>query len=166
MIKVAGIVHDSVTDGPGLRFVVFVQGCLHKCKGCHNVSTWDINCGEEWTSDRLLDELDKNPLTKGVTISGGEPFLQSSALLDFAKGVKERGMELAIYSGFTFEELCMDEKKLELLKLCDVLVDGRFEIGKKSLDLKFRGSSNQRVIDVKKSLAENKVFVVSDERWM
>jgi len=164
-MKLAGIVQDSVTDGPGLRFVVFTQGCNHHCEGCHNPNTWDIDKGKTWTTQSLLTELDSNPLTKGVTISGGEPFLQAKALVEFAKAVKERKLELAIYSGYLFEEIIKDMEKVELLEQCDILIDGPFIKAQRSLDLMFKGSKNQRIVDVKKSLESNKIVSVKNNRW-
>ena len=165
-VRVAGVVHDSITDGPGLRFVIFTQGCCHRCKGCHNPHTWDFDAGEEETSESLLAEIDRNPLIKGITLSGGEPFLQSKALIPFAKEVKARGFDIAAYSGFLFSDLCADEEKRELLELCDVLVDGKFDVSKQSLECKFKGSENQRVIDVKKSLKSGKVVLVKNGGWV
>ncbi|MCL2851321.1 MAG: anaerobic ribonucleoside-triphosphate reductase activating protein [Firmicutes bacterium] len=174
-VRIAGVVQDSVTDGPGLRFVVFAQGCRHKCTGCHNPDTWSTDGGTDWTVDYLLELFDKNPLTSGITLSGGEPFLQAPALFSFVKAVRKREIisgrkiEIAIYTGFLFEDLVSLSAPSEyhlLLELCDVLIDGRFDIEKKSLDLKFRGSHNQRIIDIKTSLASNMLVLMQDKRWV
>jgi len=165
-MRLSGVLQDSVVDGPGLRLVVFTQGCNHRCKGCHNQGTWAIDGGTDWSTEQLLAELDSNPLAKGVTISGGEPMLQAQQLIEFARAIKERGLELAIYSGFSFEEIIDDPGKLELLKHCDILIDGRFDQSQRSLELMFKGSKNQRTIDVKKSLALGKAELTTDARWI
>ena len=165
-LRLAGIVHDSIADGPGLRMVVFVQGCPHQCKGCHNMHTWAFEDGEVWTNQKLIEELDGNPLITGVTLSGGEPMMQAALLLQFAKEVKRRAIELAIYSGFLFEDIIKNKDKKALLEQCDVLIDGKFEEDKKSLELNFRGSSNQRIIDVKSSLSAGRAVIINDGRWL
>lgn len=160
-IKLSGIEPESIVDGPGFRYVIFTQGCKHNCKGCHNPQTHDPNGGYWADTDDIIVEITKNPLLKGVTLSGGEPFDQAEALLDFAEKVIALGYDIFAYSGYTFEQLLEGGKTrkawLELLKRCSVLVDGRFEIEKRSLELLFRGSSNQRLIDVKRSLATGAV---------
>ncbi|MBQ8195520.1 MAG: anaerobic ribonucleoside-triphosphate reductase activating protein [Oscillospiraceae bacterium] len=163
-IRIAGTVQDSIVDGPGLRYVVFTQGCPHRCEGCHNPETHDFSGGKLTDTDRLYEECTENPLTKGVTFSGGEPFCQAEALYELGCRLKERGYHLMSYSGWTFEEL---QKKAEneeyvgkLLSILDILVDGRFELANRSLMLTYRGSTNQRLIDVQKSLAENRVTEV------
>ncbi|CAM2815056.1 anaerobic ribonucleoside-triphosphate reductase activating protein [Helicobacter burdigaliensis] len=160
-LKLAGIVEESIVDGFGLRYVIFTQGCLHKCKGCQNPHTHDLNGGYLKDSVEILEELRKNPLLKGVTFSGGEPFLQSKNLAVLAKEIKSFGLDLTIYSGFTFEELVKKQDYYELLELCDVLIDGRFILEKKDLSLRFRGSTNQRLIDVQKTLSLDKIVEFS-----
>ncbi len=156
MIKLSGIEPESIVDGPGFRFVVFTQGCRHNCKGCHNPQTHDPEGGYWEDTDNLILQIKKNPLLKGVTLSGGEPFDQAEALCDFVSQIKACGYDIFAYSGYTFEQLIEGAESrpawLELLKVCDTLVDGRFEIEQKSLELVFRGSRNQRIIDVAKSL--------------
>ncbi|MBS7369168.1 MAG: anaerobic ribonucleoside-triphosphate reductase activating protein [Oscillospiraceae bacterium] len=156
-IRIAGTVQDSIVDGPGLRYVVFVQGCPHCCAGCHNPQTHDFSGGRLTDTDALFDECVENPLTMGVTFSGGEPFSQAEALYELGTRLKQRGYNLMCYSGWTFEELLKkaetDEFVGKLLGILDTLVDGRFELSRRSLTLKFRGSTNQRILDVKKSLA-------------
>ncbi len=155
---------DSIVDGPGLRYVVFTQGCPHRCEGCHNPETHDFSGGRLTDTEKLFEECTENPLTKGVTFSGGEPFCQAEALYELGCRLKERGYHLMSYSGWTFEEL---QKKAEseeyvgkLLSILDMLVDGRFVLAQRSLMLTYRGSTNQRLIDVQKSLAENRVTEV------
>ncbi len=164
-IRIAGTVNDSIVDGDGIRFVVFVQGCIHNCDGCHNPQTHDFSGGFETDTDSLLEKILANPLLDGVTFSGGEPFCQPAPLYELGKKVKENGLNLVCYTGFTFEELLeiskQDENVKNLLGICDVLIDGPFIMSKKNLLLKFRGSENQRILDVKKSLSERKAVLVN-----
>ena len=151
-MRIAGTVQDSIVDGPGLRFAVFTQGCVHNCKGCHNPETHDISGGEEKSVDEIIADMRKNPLTDGITLSGGEPFLQARDCAALAIAAKSDGLNVWAYSGWTYEQLCgmaQDDADINaLLSLIDVLVDGRFEEAKRSLGLRFRGSSNQRLIDM------------------
>lgn len=160
-LKLAGTVNDSIVDGPGIRFTIFVQGCPHRCKGCHNPHTHDFEGGETVTVESLLEKIKGNPLLDGVTFSGGEPFCQAKPLYELALEIKKLGMNIVTYTGYKFEYLTenANEKNFysELLSVTDYLVDGPFELDKRDILLKFRGSSNQRIIDVKKSLAEKKV---------
>lgn len=161
-IRLFGTVNDSIVDGPGLRYAVFTQGCLHQCNGCHNPKSHDLQGGYLEDIDVLLDEIDQNPLLDGVTISGGEPFLQAKALIEFVKEVKNRHLHIMIYSGYTFEEIMSlgDDEKY-LLSLCDTLVDGRFIESLRSLSLLYKGSSNQRIIDIKSSLVTQSIQLQS-----
>ncbi|MCL2415399.1 MAG: anaerobic ribonucleoside-triphosphate reductase activating protein [Defluviitaleaceae bacterium] len=158
-IRIAGTVNDSITDGPGLRYTVFAQGCRHKCPGCHNPQTHDENGGRLIGIDALIAEAVKNPLLDGVTISGGEPFLQRDALRFLVGRLAEREIDVMVYTGHTWEELILNPENMNILEKIDYLVDGKFVQSKKSLDLVFRGSSNQRIINVKKSLAEGKLYI-------
>ncbi|MEG0229431.1 MAG: anaerobic ribonucleoside-triphosphate reductase activating protein [Oscillospiraceae bacterium] len=152
-IKISGIVQQSIVDGPGLRFVVFTQGCPHKCDGCHNPQTHDFNGGNYIEISQLLEDFDSNPLLQGVTISGGEPFCRANELIPFAKEIKARNKNIYIFSGYYLKELLTlgqtNKDIITLLKLCDFLIDGPFI--KKLYDpfLKFRGSSNQNIIELK-----------------
>lgn len=163
-IRIAGTVEDSIVDGPGLRYVIFTQGCPHHCEGCHNPKTHDFSGGHVTDTDVLYNECIENPLTQGVTFSGGEPFCQPQALYELGSRFREHGYNIMCYSGWTFEELLKKAEKEEyvgrLLSVIDYLVDGRFELANRSLTLKFRGSTNQRIIDVQKSLSENCVTEV------
>ena len=156
LLRISGIIKDSIVDGPGLRFVVFTQGCKHACLGCHNPQTHDLNGGYDIGIDELNELLTEQKLIRGVTLSGGEPFLQAEALIPFAKVAKERGLNLIAYTGYYFEELITlaqeNQYILELLQYIDVLIDGPFELDKKDLTIPFRGSRNQRLVDVKQSL--------------
>lgn len=153
-LRVAKILHDSVTDGPGLRVVVFLQGCPHCCEGCHNPDLLDLSGGTKMTAEDVLADITRNPLTSGVTFSGGEPMAQAEALLPLARALRERGYNLWIYTGFIWEEL--NPVQMELAALTDVIVDGPFVQLERSLSLLWRGSKNQRVLDAQKSLAEGK----------
>lgn len=164
LIKLAGLVPESFVDGPGIRFTIFVQGCPHHCKGCHNPETHDFNGGRTADTDRIFKKITENPLIKGVTFSGGEPFCQAEPLADLGKKLKEKGYHLMSYSGYTFEELLEKSRKdsavKELLSCLDILVDGRFVLAERSLELKFRGSKNQRLIDVPLSLKSGKAVEI------
>lgn len=157
-IRLFGTVNDSIVDGPGLRYALFVQGCHHHCPGCHNPQSHDINGGYEKDVDDILMEIDQNTLLDGVTFSGGEPFLQIEPLIYLAKEIKKRGLNIVIYSGFEFEELIVNEKAKELLSLCDMLVDGKFLMEKRSLSLLYRGSSNQRLIHLQETLKHHQII--------
>ncbi len=165
-IRLAGTVNDSIVDGEGIRFVIFVQGCVHNCPGCHNPQTHDFTQGYETDTEELLEKIKANPLLDGVTFSGGEPFCQPAPLCEIAKGVKKLRLNVVCYSGYTFEELIElsnDDRDIKnLLYLTDILIDGRFVLEKRNLLLKFRGSDNQRIIDVKRSL-ETGTAVISDD---
>lgn len=165
-LRIAGIVRESIVDGPGIRFVVFCQGCPHQCQGCHNAVTHDFDGGYVCEIDKILKAIDENPLLDGVTFSGGEPACQPKGFLTLAKALRERNLHIMMYSGYTFEELqelAEDSEELrELLEYVDILVDGRYEAIERDLTLSFRGSRNQRVIDMKETwkngeaaLAEN-----------
>lgn len=163
-IKVAGIVKESIVDGPGIRLVVFGQGCKHHCPGCHNPESHSFEGGELMEIDSIMELVKENPLLDGVTLSGGDPFEQSESFAILAKKVKELGLNIITYTGYTYEEI-LDNIDLipgwkKLLYSTDILVDGKFEIDKKSLMLKFKGSSNQRIIDVNKSLKTEKIIVI------
>lgn len=148
LIRVAGIQQDSIVDGKGLRFVVFTQGCPHHCPGCHNPETHSLYGGRTMDTSEIIEQINANPLCDGLTLSGGEPFLQPHACAEIAKAVKKRGMDVWCYTGYRLEELNTMHNADELLKEVDVLVDGRFILARRSLNLDFRGSSNQRVIDM------------------
>lgn len=156
-IRVAGLVRESIVDGPGLRYAVFTQGCTHNCKGCHNPQTHDLNGGYEVDIKQILKEIDDNPLLDGLTLTGGEPLLQAKKLLPLVKQVKKRGLSVVIYSGYTFEEIMQDDEMKELVLLCDILIDGRYEQDKRSLKLAHRGSANQRIINIPKTKQAGKI---------
>lgn len=157
-IRLFGTVDDSIVDGPGLRYTIFTQGCFHNCSGCHNPKSHDINGGYLKDIQDILSEITANPLLDGITLSGGEPMLQVKPLIEICKEVKAMGLNIVVYSGFTYEEILKDAKKKELLQLCDMLIDGKFEQDKKSLALLYRGSANQRLINVQESLKQGKMI--------
>ena len=167
MLDLSGIVSDSIVDGPGIRTAIFSQGCPHHCPGCHNPETWEFGCGTQIPVEAVVEIVQSNPLCRGVTFSGGEPFAQANAFAKLAKLLQAKGYEVASYSGFTFEELLKgtDDQK-ELLSSIDILIDGRFVMAQKSLEIAFRGSRNQRILDVKKSLAEGKAVETTAKRWL
>ena len=190
VLKLAGIVAESIVDGPGIRFAVFCQGCPHHCEGCHNPQTHPFEGGTPVRPERLLQEIDKDPILKGVTFSGGEPLCQAPAFLELAKGIKERGLDIVVFTGYKLEDLLEyindnsqmgvqgsendligkatdlsadqynETAKLamldadavrELLELTDILIDGPFLLDERDLTLQFRGSRNQRVIDMNRT---------------
>jgi len=159
-IRIAGTANDSIVDGPGLRFTLFVQGCPHRCTGCHNPQTHDFSGGEVTDTAVITEMINKNPLLDGVTFSGGEPFCQTAPLCEIALQVKKSGMDIVTYTGYTFEYLLENSDSengfTDLLECTDILIDGRFELDKKTLDAEFRGSSNQRILDCQESLRQKK----------
>ena len=167
MLDLAGIVGDSIVDGPGIRTTFFCQGCPHHCEGCHNPETWDFGCGTKVPVEDLVDVVQANPLCRGVTFSGGEPFAQAAGFARLARLLKEKGYEVASYSGYTFEALLEgSEDQKALLASIDILIDGPFLLEQRSLETVFRGSKNQRILDVPKSLAVGKAVETTSKRWL
>lgn len=158
----ADLQEDSIVDGLGIRTVIWTQGCSHNCPYCHNPKTHDFNAGELVELDDVIDAIENLTGQDGITFSGGDPMFQPKQCSILAKKVKELGMDVWVYTGFTFEELIKNGNKdiLDFLSNIDVLIDGRFEIDKKSLDLEFRGSSNQRIIDIPLSLENHEVTLL------
>jgi anaerobic ribonucleoside-triphosphate reductase activating protein len=149
-IRLAGITEESVVDGEGIRFTVFTQGCPHRCAGCHNPQTHDFDAGSDYAVDGLFEKIKKNPLLDGITFSGGEPFAQASGCRELAKKVKDAGLNVWCYTGYTLEQLkekaVSDADVENFLSEIDVLVDGPFIESQRDLLLPFRGSKNQRII--------------------
>lgn len=150
----SGIVYESVVDGEGFRNVLFISGCKHYCEGCHNPSTWSFTRGEPFTLEKqiqFIQECERNPLIDGITLSGGDPFFSALEVIEFVKLYKSKlpGHTIWIYSGFTYEEILKDATKKQLLDLCDVLVDGKFDKNCQYPLKPFRGSANQRIIYLK-----------------
>ncbi len=163
-MRIFGLQQDSIVDGPGFRFACFVQGCPHRCPGCHNPDSHDPAGGQEMSVEEVARQLLKNPLTDGLTLSGGEPFAQAEDCLALAKIAHGHGLNVWSYSGWTFEYLRdqgTPEQKALLAEL-DVLVDGPFLLSERTLALPWRGSRNQRVVDVRRSLETGTVAVRPD----
>ena len=155
-LRLSGVIAQSIVDGPGIRFVVFTQGCPHRCPGCHNPETHDFAGGYAALVPALLRAYDKNPLLKGITLSGGEPLAQAQALIPLLEGIRRREGDVFCYSGYTFEEIQARAKEdpawEHFLSLVDVLIDGPYIEAQRDLTLRFRGSANQRILDVARSL--------------
>ena len=167
MLDLSGIVTDSIVDGPGIRATVFCQGCPHHCQGCHNPETWEFGCGTPMEEERLLEIIRSNPLCRGVTFSGGEPFAQAEGYAKLGKLLKAAGYEVASYSGYTFEQLlCGTPSQKALLATIDILIDGPYLADQRSLEIPFRGSKNQRILDVPQSLAAGKAVETTSKRWL
>jgi len=163
-IRIAGIIKESIVDGQGIRMVVFAQGCKHRCPGCHNPETHSFDGGTLVTVDSIIDQAKKNPLLDGITFSGGEPFEQAEAFAVLAKEAKKLNLNIVTYTGYTYEYIVENFLNFSgweaLLNETDILVDGRYEEDKRNLLLKFRGSENQRIIDIKRTKSENRIVVM------
>lgn len=149
---------DSIVDGKGLRCVLWTQGCPHGCIGCHNPLTHSFTAGMLVDTTEVISNMKRYNYHDGITLSGGEPFMQPLQLLEIAEEAKNLNWNIWCYTGFEYEELLENSDRRELLEMIDVLIDGKFELDKRTLSLPFRGSTNQRVIDVQESLKENKVI--------
>lgn len=162
-MRIAGIEYLSCVDGPGLRNTLFTQGCFWDCPGCHNPQTHDFTGGKETTIYEAFSKLTKGyrPEEVGITFSGGDPVAQWVEVGQLARMLKEAGYNIWCYTGFLWEEL--GTEYCDLLRSIDVIVDGRFDISLKSMDLRFRGSSNQRIIDVQKSMESGKVVLWEED---
>ena len=162
-LATSNIQRDSIVDGEGIRCVIWTQGCPHNCKGCHNPETHSFDDGILVDIEDIKKKIDSLELHDGITFSGGDPMMQALACCEIAKYCHKKGLNVWCYTGYTYEQLIkMAQKKKELLDFLneiDVLVDGKFEEEKKDISLRFRGSSNQRVIDVKKSLKDKKAVL-------
>lgn len=163
-IKLAGLVADSIVDGPGFRFTIFTQGCPHNCEGCHNPQTHDFSGGRYADCDKIIEKIQQNKLTAGVTFSGGEPFCQPEPCAYTAKKLKALGYHLMAFTGYEFEQLLeMSEKNNhieEFLGCLDIIIDGKFDLNKRSLELKYKGSTNQRTIDVRASIKQGRAVEI------
>ncbi len=161
-LQIAGVIKESIVDGPGIRYTVFTQGCPHHCPGCHNPQTWPFEGGETTTPEKLFEDFRQNPLLKGVTFSGGEPFCQPAPLWELAKLVHSVGKDVTVFTGYTYEQLLdLHNPDVDgLLGETDVLIDGPFIEAQKNLELAFRGSENQRVIDMKKTRASQGIVLL------
>ena len=163
----SGIKYSDMINGKGIRVSLFVSGCTHKCKGCFNKDTWDPEYGNPFTEkeeNEIFDYFKKyGSIARGLSLLGGDPtyYKNTETLIAFLKKFKEKfpDKDVWIWSGFTWEQIMTDKKRSELISLCDVLIDGRFMLEEKNLNLKWKGSNNQRVIDVQKSLAANSIVI-------
>lgn len=164
-LRIAGIIKESIVDGPGIRMVVFAQGCKHRCPGCHNPETHAFDGGTLVTVESIIEQAKKNPLLDGITFSGGDPFEQAPAFSILAREAKKLNLDIVTYTGYTYEYLLENLSRHDgwdtLLDLTDILVDGKYESSKRNILLKFRGSENQRIIDVKRSKMENKIVLAN-----
>lgn len=163
-IRIAGRVVDSIVDGPGMRYALFTQGCPRACPGCHNPQTHDPKGGFETTTEEILKEIDSNPLLDGVTFSGGDPFMQPKPLVELAKELKKRNLNVITYTGYRWEELvdANDPDWNALIQASDVIVDGPFVQSLHDWKLKYTGSSNQRIIDVKRTMTQGELVLMAD----
>lgn len=162
-MNICGFTEDSIIEGVGLRDVIFISGCKHECEGCFSKKTWDFHYGDPFTLEKqkeIISNIINNPLLSGITLCGGDPFYSAKEVVKFIQLLKsyQQNINIWSYTGFTFEEIIKDKNMLELLKYCDVLIDGQFIEDQKDLILKFKGSRNQRIIDVQKSLKEHKII--------
>ena len=166
----ADLQSDSIVDGPGLRTVIWTQGCGHHCRGCQNPQTWDFEGGGLVPIDMVLEAIDELEYQSGITFSGGDPMYQPEACNIIADYCKKKGYNIWCYTGFTFEQVMkMAEVKpiyLEFLKKIDILVDGKFKLKERNLSLLFRGSSNQRLIDVSKTLESGQITLLDEKEYM
>ncbi|MCC8131888.1 MAG: anaerobic ribonucleoside-triphosphate reductase activating protein [Ruminococcus sp.] len=167
-LRMSGVVGESIVDGPGIRYTVFVQGCPHHCEGCHNPQTHDFSGGYDDDTDAIFEKIIQDPLLDGVTFSGGEPFCQARPLALLGQKVKAKGLGVIAYTGYTLEYLLKNANEengyMDLLETIDWLVDGRFVMALKSYECRFRGSTNQRIIDVLKTLEKFKEGL-PEEDW-
>jgi len=157
---------DSIVDGPGLRTVIWTQGCPHHCKGCQNPQTWNVDGGGLVPISEVKKFIDEIDDQDGITFSGGDPLYQVEACLELAKYIKSKGLNIWVYTGYNYEDVIKMSKEKpvykEFLKYIDVLVDGRFILEELDLNLLFRGSRNQRLIDIPKTLKSNKIILFDE----
>ena len=165
--RIHGVAEDSIVDGPGIRYAVFVQGCPHHCEGCHNPASHDFDGGREATTEEIIAQMKANPLLDGLTLSGGEPMCSPEACTELAEAAIAAGLNVWCYTGFTWERLMAerDPARMALLRAVHVLVDGPFVLAERSLELKFCGSRNQRLIDLKKTRETGQVVLWQAPSW-
>ena len=163
MIRVIDVIEDTMVDGPGFRTSIYCAGCRHRCPGCHNPQSWAFDAGHDMSVEQLMRIIEADPYTQGVTFSGGDPMYQAAAFAELARQIHRRTQkDIWCYTGFTFESLIHDDQR-ELLTEVDVLVDGPFVESLHDPDLLFRGSSNQRLIDVQASRYSGKTVLWKPE---
>ena len=163
-VRLSGIAFESLVNGPGLRRVIFAQGCIHNCKGCFNPDTHDMQGGQMMDMDKIIDDVKSNPMIRGITFSGGDCLEQADKFAYMAKKFKELGLNIWCYTGYTYEYILENRDKRvgwnELLNSIDALIDGEFEESKRDMSLRYKGSSNQRIIDVKESLKDDRIVII------
>lgn len=158
-LSILNIIHDTTVDGPGFRTAIYGAGCMHQCLACHNPHSWNIANGDLYAVDKLLSIIKENEFSN-VTFSGGDPLMQVQGFAELAKLIKkETNKNIWCYTGFTYEQILKSEELSQILPFIDVLVDGRYVDAFRNTDLQFRGSSNQRIIDVRKSTQANKIIL-------
>lgn len=162
-MRLAGTISDSIVDGPGIRYVIFFQGCSHKCKGCQNPHTHDFNGGYYISTDDLLQTIPTNSMLSGVTLSGGDPLDQLEDCADLVVRLKKQNINIWLYTGYTYEELIAkkDSQIDIILRNIDVLVEGPFIVSQRSWDLNYKGSKNQRIIDMPETILQNHIVLYS-----
>lgn len=161
-MNISGINFESIADGEGVRVVIYVSGCLHNCKGCHNPTSHSFTAGQRFTEeleDEIISYIKKTPFISGLTMSGGDPMYSAKEITPFIKRLKQEIKDITvwIYTGFDYEDILENSEMFELLSLCDVLVDGEFILEQRDMTLSYKGSRNQRIIDIQKSLKSNTV---------
>ena len=168
-MRIYGVVTDSIVDGPGYRTAVFAQGCPHHCPGCHNPESHDPNGGTDWTLDAVEAKFTGNPLLDGITLTGGEPFCQPAACAELARRAHDKGLNVWTFTGYLYEKLlemaAENEAVSTLLERTDVLVEGPFLLAERSLELLYKGSKNQRIIDMNKTRAEGGIVLYTQPEW-
>lgn len=162
-MNIIGINFESVVDGEGVRVVLYISGCRHNCKGCHNPASHSFTTGRRFTSDlqnEIISYIQNTPFVSGLTLSGGDPMYSAAEIVPFIEHLKSMipDVSIWIYSGFTYEEICKDGAMFKLLAFCDILVDGEFILEQRDVTLAYRGSNNQRIIDIQKSIQDNKII--------
>ncbi len=159
-MRVLDIIDGTTVDGPGFRTAIYFAGCMHHCPGCHNPSSWDMDGGIEMTVSEIMERVLENDMN--VTFSGGDPIYQATEIIPLAKAIRNEGKTIWCYTGFRYEDICEASAYKPLLNLSEVLVDGEFKESLRDTSLLFRGSSNQRLIDLRKSSPRNIVLWESD----
>ncbi len=168
-MRIYGVVTDSIVDGPGFRTAIFTQGCPHHCPGCHNPESHDPEGGTQWTLEAVEAKFTGNPLLDGITLSGGEPFQQPAACAELARRAHAKGLNVWTFTGYLYEQLLQKAEQEpaigDLLRQTDVLVDGPFLLAERSLELVYKGSKNQRTIDLNKTRAAGDIVLYTQPEW-
>ena len=163
MLSILSIIEDTMVDGPGFRTSIYCAGCRHQCPGCHNPQSWDFNEGHAMGTDDIMRIIEADPFARGVTFSGGDPMYQPEGFAELACAIRQRTPQKDIwcYTGFVYEQLLANPRQRALLEQIDVLVDGPFIRAQRDETLCFRGSRNQRIIDVQASLERGQVVMLN-----